>query len=233
LGAAWSIEEMQDLRAYHGLDAAQELLGGVAREMALEWNKEVLDDMLDKASAATLDFGTVAPTSGFDNQKDWDEYLWVYIQKLDNAIFGKRNGPMTHIIAGVDAAMGLAKSMRGVFTFSNGEGVDAAVLEAYPGTTFYGNIATPNGSKYRVLKTNFWASGTPNASKILGIRKGTEWSDTPYIWAPYTDYVTPMLTDPADFSQKQGIVSRAAKAVVVPDAMGYLSVNSGSQGVAL
>ena len=233
LGAAWSIEEMQDLRAYHGLDAAQELLGGVAREMALEWNKEVLDDMLAQASACALDFGTSAPASGFDNQKDWDEYIWVYIQKMDNAIFGKRNGPMTHIVCGVDAALALAKSMRGVFTFSGAEGVDAAVLEQFPGTTFYGNIATPNGSRYRVLKTNFWASGSTNAQKILGLRKGTEWSDTPYIWAPYSDYVTPMLTDPADFSQKQGIVSRAAKKVVVSDAIGYITVAPGTTGEAL
>ena len=233
LGAAWSVEEMQDLRAYHGLDAAQELLGGIAREMALEWNKEVLDDMLAQATAAALDFGTACPATGFDLQKDWDEYLWVYIQKLDNAIFAKRNGPMTHIIAGVDAALALAKSMRGVFTFSGAEGNEAAVMEQFPGTTFFGNIATPNGSKYRVLKTNFWGTGTTNGSKILGLRKGADWSDTPYIFAPYTDYVTPMLTDPADFTQKQGIISRAGKKVVVPDAMGYITVNSGSTGVVL
>jgi hypothetical protein len=140
---------------------------------------------------------------------------------------------MTHIVCGVDAALAMAKSMRGTFTIGGGgEGIDAAVMEQFPGTTFFGNIATPNGSKYRVIKTNFWGTGTTNGSKILGIRKGSEWSDTPYIWAPYTDYVTPMLTDPADFSQKQGIVSRAAKKVVVADAMGYINVDT-STGVPL
>ncbi|MCK9601480.1 MAG: hypothetical protein M0R06_20730 [Sphaerochaeta sp.] len=225
LGAAWSIEEMQDLRAYHGLDAAQELLGGISREMALEWNAEVLNDMLAQATAAALDFGTGMPATGFTQQKDWDEYLWVYINKLDSAIFSKRNGPMTHIVCGVDAALALSKSMRGVFTFNDDNGVDG---EIYPGTTFYGTVNIPGAGKYRVLRTNFWASGTANASKILGLRKGTEWSDTPYIWAPYTDYVTPLLTDPADFSQKQGVVSRAAKKVVVSDAMGYITVGNGT-----
>jgi hypothetical protein len=232
LGAAWSIEEMQDLRAYHGLDAAQELLGGIAREMALEWNKEVLDDMLSEASAAALTFGTTAPATGFDAQKDWDEYLWVYLQKLDNLIFSKRNGPMTHIVAGVDAALALAKSMRGGFSFSGAEGSAATEMEQYPGTTFFGSLATPNGSRYRVLKTNFWGTGQTNGSKILGLRKGADWSDTPYVWCPYTDYVTPMLTDPADFTQKQGIISRAAKKVVVSDAMGYITVSDGT-GVVL
>jgi len=225
LGASWSLEEMQDLRAYHGLDAAQELLGGVAREMALEWNKEVLDDMLAQATASALTFGTTIPATGFTQQKDWDEYLWVYLNKLDSAIFSKRNGAMTHIIAGVDAALAMSKSMRGVFTFNaNDDGVDG---EIYPGTTFYGTVSIPGAGKYKVLRTNFWSTGTTNGSKILGLRKGAEWSDTPYIWAPYTDYVTPMLTDPADFSQKQGIISRAAKKVVVADAMGTITVNSG------
>lgn len=233
LGAAWSIEEMQDLRAYHGLDAAQELLGGIAREMALEWNKEVLDDMLAQATAGALSFGTLMPSGFSTTQKDWDEYIWVYLQALDNAIFSKRNGAMTHIVCGVDAALALMKSGRMSFSVSGKDGTDAAVLDQYPGTTFYGTVTTPAGSRLRVLRTNFWGAGTVNGAKILGLRKGSDWSDTPYIWAPYTDYVTPMLTDPSDFTQKQGIISRAAKAVVVPDAMGYLTVTPGGQGVVL
>jgi hypothetical protein len=230
LGANWSVEEMQDLRAYHGLDAAQELMGHVAREVALEWNKEVLDDMAVQATAAALAFGTTLPAAGFTQQKDWDEYLWVYLQHLDNQIFARRNGPMTHIVAGVDAALALAKSMRGVFTIGGDNGGE--MEGPYPGTTFYGMITAPTGGRYKIFKTNFWATGTANGSKILGLRKGADWSDTPYVWAPYTDYVTPILTDPSDFSQKQGIVSRAAKKVVVSDAMGTLTI-SAAQGVVL
>lgn len=231
LGANWSIEEMQDLRAYHGLDAAQELMGSVAREMALEWNKTVLDDMATQATAGSLTYGTVAPATGFPNQKDWDEYIWTYLQKLDNIIFSKRNGPMTHIVAGIDAALALAKSMRGTFSIGGENGGDMS--EMYPGTTYFGVVNAPNGGRYKVFKTNFWGSGTTHGSTILGLRRGTEWSDTPYVWAPYTDYVTPILTDPSDFSQKQGIVSRAAKQVVVSDAMATLTVNTGGTGVVL
>lgn len=230
LGAAWSLEEMQDLRAYHGLDAAQELMNGTAREMALEWNKTVLDDMLLQATAAALTFGTSKPASGFDNQIDWDSYIWVYIQHLDNLIFSKRNGPMTHMVVGLDAALALAKSGRMTFSIGGENGGD--MDEMFPGTTYFGVVNAPNGSQYKVFKTNFWGSGTANGSKILGLRKGSEWSDTPYVWAPYADYVTPLLTDPGDFSQKQGIMSRAAKKVVVSDAMGYITVNT-STGVVL
>lgn len=230
LGASWSLEEMQDLRAYHGLDAAQELMSGVAREMALEWNLKVLNDMLAQASAASLTFGTTAPASGFPNQIDWDAYIWNYIQKLDNAIFSKRNGPMTHIVCGVDAALALAKSGRMTFGIGGDNGGD--MEEQYPGAVYFGVVNAPNGSRYKVLKTNFWGAGTANGSKILGLRRGGEWSDTAYIWAPYADFVTPILTDPGDYSQKQGILSRAANQVVVSDAMGTITVNN-STGVAL
>lgn len=229
LGAQWSVEEMQDLRAYHGLDAAQELMGGVAREMALEWNLEVLNDMLSHATAAALTFGKGAPASGFPNQVEWDAYIWRYISKLDNAIFSKRNGEMTHIVCGVDAAEALCGSARATFDIGGQNGGE--MRDMFDGATFFG-VEAPGGSRYKIIKTNFWGAGTPNGSKILGLRRGQEWSDTAYVWAPYTDYVTPVLTDPADFSQKQGIVSRAAKQVVVGDAMGTITVNS-STGVVL
>jgi hypothetical protein len=229
LGAAWSIEEMQDLRAYHNLDASQELMDGVAREMALEWNATVLNDMLLQATGAALTFGKTAPASGFSNQVDWDAYIWRYVARLDNLIFSKRNGPMTHLVCGIDAADALIGAARATFDIGGENGGD--MREMYPGATYHG-VEAPGGQKYKVIKTNFWATGTTNGSKILGLRKGERWSDTPYIWAPYADYVTPLLTDPADFSQKQGIMSRAAKKVVVPDAMGYITV-SDSQGVVL
>lgn len=226
LGAAWSIEEMQDLRAYHGLDAAQELLGGVARELALEVNSEVLNDMILQATAGALTFGTTIPASGFTNQPEWDAYIWNYIQKLDNIIFGQRNGTMTHLICGMDAALALAKSMRGTFSIGGGANGDGTMEGPYPGVTFFPIMTAPNGSRYRIMKTNFWATGTTNGSKIMGFRRGTEWNDTPYIYAPYADYTTPMLTDPSTFDQKQGIMTRFAKKCVTPNAIGTITVSS-------
>ena len=230
LGAQWSIEEMQDLRAYHGLDAAGELMMAVAKEMAQEINADVLNDMIAQATGGVLNFGTGLPSSGFTQQKDWDEYLWVYIQSLDNKIFGKRQAPMTHLVCGMDAALALAKSGRGVFNLG---GDASGNMDMYPGATFFGRITSPTGSHYEVFKTNYWASGTANSTKIMGLRKGTDWSDTPYIYAPYTEYMTPQFTDPEDFSVKQGMMTRSAKQVVVSDAIGYINIQPGVQGTPL
>lgn len=223
LGAAWSIEEMQDLRAYHGLDASQELLSGVARELALEINAEVLNDMILQASAGALEFGTGIPATGFNNQPEWDAYFWNYIQKMDNIVFGKRNGGITHLICGMDAALVLAKSNRlAVGIAAEGDGV---MNEKYPGVAAM-NVVSGNGTRYRILKTNFWASGTANGSKIMCFRRGSEWNDVPYVYAPYADFTTPMFTDPLTFDQKQGVMTRFAKKCVTPDAIGTIEVSN-------
>lgn len=227
LGATWSIEEMQDLQAYHGLDASQELLSGVARQMAIEWNLTVLNEMADAATGSNLTYGGTAP-SGW-TQLEWDSYLWPYILKLNNQIFSKRQGGMTHIVCGIDAAMALQKSER--VTFQT-EGDSGLMREAYPGTEYVGTAVTA-GSRFRVLMTNFWATGTVRGSTIMGLRKGSDWSDTPYVWAPYADYVAPQLTDPDTMTQRQGIMSRAAHTAVVADAIATLQVEPSTTGVPL
>lgn len=224
LEAQWSLEEAMDLQAYHGLDASQELMGALAREMAIEWNMIVLNDMLATASASNRTFGQVAPT-GF-TQKEWDDYFWNYIQAVDNDVFQKRNGQCTHMVMGVNAALAAGKSLKFMADIN---GPDAGDIERFPGMTTFPVMRTPSGNALRIIKTNLW-TGT-NANKVLMIRRGSDWSDTPYIFAPYADFVTPQFTNPGDFTQQQGIMSRAANQVVVSEAMGILTINSGATGV--
>ena len=220
LHAVWTIEELQDLRAYHNLDVSSELVASLSREVALEWNQRVLQEMLDGATAGSRNFGTVAP-SGY-TQKEWDEYLVRYLDAASNDIFKKRHGDMTHVIAGPSAWLQLSASFR------------AGVKPSGPNPEMYAGLTlTPfmAGSSVNVktYKTSFW-SGV-NTNKILVLRRGADWSDTPYVWAPYIDYVSPTLTLPDNFTQKQGIMSRAAHKVVVGSAMATITINSGVTGV--
>lgn len=221
LYASWSIEELQDLRVYHGLDASLELVGSLSREIALEWNQVVLKEMLNGATAGNENYGTVAP-SGY-TQKEWDEYISRYLDKASNDIFKKRNGDMTHIIAGPDAWLKLSATFRTGTDPRSGPNP-----EQFAGLTLTPFMmgTTPNVKTY---KTSFWAG--VNTNKILVLRRGMDWSDTPYVWAPYLDYVSPVLTLPDSFNQKQGIMSRVAHQVVVGDAMATVTVNTGATGV--
>lgn len=219
LHAIWTIEELQDLRAYHNLDVASELVASLAREVALEWNQIVLQEMLDGATAGARNFGTVAP-SGY-TQKEWDEYLVRYLEAASTDIFKKRHGDMTHVIAGPSAWLQLSASFRAGIKPS---GPNPEMFAGLTLTPFMAG-ATSNVKTY---KTSFWTG--VNTNKILVIRRGADWSDTPYVWAPYIDYVSPTLTLPDNFTQKQGVMSRAAHKVVVGDAMATITIQSGVTG---
>lgn len=222
LHAIWSIEELQDLRAYHGLDVASELVSALSREIALEWNQIVLQEMLTGQTGGNSNFGTTAP-AGY-TQKEWDEYLPRYLDKASNDIFKKRYGDMTHVIAGPDAWLKLAAAFR-VGTKPAGSNPEM----------FAGLTLTPfmSGSmvNLKTYKCSFWSS--INTTKILVLRRGSDWSDTPYVWAPYIDYISPTLTLPDVFTQKQGIMSRAAHKVVISDALATVTIQQGVAGTAL
>jgi hypothetical protein len=222
LSASWTIEELQDLRAYHNLDVSLELVGGLSREVALEWNQIVLAEMLAGALAGNLNFGTTAP-SGY-TQKEWDEYLPRYIDAASNKVFKQRNGDITHLVAGPDAWLKLSATHR-IATNPNSE--TPSQFEGLTLTPWMGG-STPG---LKVYKTSFW--NARNSDKILVIRRGEDWSDTPYVWAPYIDYVSPVLTLPDTFNQKQGIMSRVAHKVVVGQAMATITIQAGQTGTLL
>lgn len=215
LYATWTIEELQDLRAYHGLDVQTELMGAVARQIALEWNETVLNEMLTGATAGNVTYGTTAP-SGY-TAKEWEEYMPRYLDLASTKIFQKRHGEMTHIVAGPLAWLQLGAAYR-TGTRPAGENPEQ----------FAGLVLTPfasgSMSNVRTYKTSFW-NGT-NSNKILVIRRGPDWSDTPYVWAPYATYMSPTLTLPDVFTQKQGLLDRAAHLTTVGDAMATITINS-------
>lgn len=223
LHSEWTIEEVQDLRAYHGLDASLELVGALAKEIALEWNQVVLNEMVSTATAGTRIFGTTAP-SGY-TQKEWDEYITRYVEAVSFDIFKHRHGVMTHIVSGPDAWLKLSSTSRvGV------QSQTAPTPELYPGLTLtpFMGISAPN---VRTYVTNFWTQA--NANKILIIRRGPDWSDTPYVWAPYIDYVSPIVHNGKTMTQHQGVMSRAAHKTVVGNAMGIVQIVPGATGVPL
>lgn len=218
LHAIWTIKELQDLRAYHNLNVQEELVGDIALQIALEWNETILAEMLAGATAGNANFLTTAP-SGF-TAKEWEEYLPRYIEYISMKIFQKRHGDMTHIVAGPLAWLKLSAAYR---VGTKPAGVNP---EQFAGLTL-----TPfmegSMSNVRTYKTSFWNKAS-NQNKILIIRRGATWSDTPYVWAPYATYMSPILTLPDTMTQKQGIMDRAAHKVVVGDALGTISIGAGT-----
>ena len=57
LKALWSSEAAEDLRAFHGLDAETELVSAVAQEIALEIDREIINELFLNSTNTTATFG--------------------------------------------------------------------------------------------------------------------------------------------------------------------------------
>ena len=220
-----SIEEIMDLQAYHNIDAMQELMQDLVLEIAQEFNAEVLADLLaatqvDPNNPRALVYNTDTP-SGYTNES-WQRYLGRYVASASNQLYKSRNGEMTHVIAGPDAWFALESAMALGALPNDANGANPRM---YSGLIFT-PLADPVFSGVKTFKTNLW-SGV-NRNKILILRRGTAWNDTPHVWAPYAQYTSPILTVPDTMSQTQGYMDRSAHVVVASSAIASITIQPGA-----
>jgi hypothetical protein len=167
LHTSWSDEEVQDLRAYHGVVyAAQELLKSLAKEVALEENVLLLHTLLKDAR-------NVEWPKGLDGYS-----FFNHRTVADNEHFKLNNGETNVTIAGVGAALEASKAMRFI-----GATPTSAIIDTYPGISIFTGVSAPDGSTNPFTKTNFWCRD--DARKVVVLRRGPEWSDCAFVYAPY------------------------------------------------
>ena len=132
LRAKWSPELAQDLNAYHSLDAEVELTQILSEQIALELDREILNDLLTQASGANLYWsrapgkflnketgvealksGSTAPGPSFTGTvREWYETLVETIIDVANQIHRKTlRGSANFIVVGPDVATILEASV--------------------------------------------------------------------------------------------------------------------------
>lgn len=216
LKAVLSYESQHKARAYYNMDLMQSAMEYVALQIAREWNNQGLYDlMMASGTSGNTDFGMNAPTE-YDQEYWESQGLKTYLNKVSGDIYTNRQGEMSHILIGPTASVQLEK-LGSKFGFLPAQGDSAN--EIYTGVNMFGTI---NG-QYTVYKVQLfdrpWA-----INKALCLRKGNEFSDTPYVFAPFvTDIEPPKHGVDGDFSVSQGIMSTAAKKVVCPKAIATLT----------
>lgn len=216
-----SYETMQDMMYKFGLDAQNETMEAAAAEIAREWNNQILVDLAFASNTAgNINYGLVAP-SGY-TQIEWDQQqLFIALQKASNNIYAYRYGEMTHIICGSNTALYLSRmGAKGGFIKAQGD----EMKQIYAGLNLFGTI---NGL-WQVWTAPILDQVYPN--KAITLRKGDQWSDTPYVFAPYATAVTPAVHDAQTFKMNQGIMDRAGRKIVVSRAIGSFTFQPGVQG---
>jgi hypothetical protein len=224
LKAVWTPEFAQDLNAYHALDAEAELTSIMSEYISLEIDLEIMDMLIQNASAATeqwsainniaLDSTGASTALGFYNtQGGWFQTLGTKMQKVSNIIHQKTlRGGANFLVCSPTVAT-ILESIPGFAASTNG---DSKTMKYAFGVQKMGQI----NNRYEVYKNPYM---TENVI-LMGFR-GSQFLETGAVFAPYIPLImTPLVYDPDTFTPRKGLLTRYAKKMVRPEFYGKILV---------
>ena len=225
LKAKWSPELGQDLNAYHNLDAEVELTQILSEQVALEIDREILEDLVRGGTAGKRywsrfpgDFlnretGAVsAVTQDFTgNVSEWYETLIETINDVSAQIHRKTlRGGANFVVCGPEIAniLEFTAGFRANVTVDSDRGDIGAVK--------VGSLS----KKFDVMVDPYF----PRQLMLVG-RRGSSFLESGYVYAPYVPLqTTPTIFGVEDFVPRKGVMTRYAKKMVRPDMYGLVIV---------
>ena len=228
LKAKWTPELGQDLNAYHNLDAEVELTSILSEQIALEIDKEILNDLVVGAAAGRFywsrspglfvnretgaEIGATSAAPDFTGTvSEWYETLIETINDVSAQIHRKTlRGGANFIVVGPEVANILE------FTAGFRASVTADAERGTVGAVKTGAIS----KKWDVYVDPYF----PRNVVLVG-RKGGSFLESGYVYAPYVPLqVTPTIFGTEDFVPRKGVMTRYAKKMVRPDMYGLVIV---------
>jgi hypothetical protein len=227
LKAQWTPEFAQDLNAYQSLDAEAELTSIMSEYIALEIDLEVIDMLIQDASAWDeywsaknnnyLNAGKTAwaTDAGYYNtQGQWFQTLGTKMQKVSNKIHQKTlRGGANFIVCSPTVAT-ILESIPGFASSSDGDVTKASYA-------FGIQKAGQMNNRYTVYKNPYMTENL----MLMGYR-GSQFLETGAVFAPYVPLImTPLVYDPDTFTPRKGLLTRYAKKMIRPEFFGRIWVN--------
>ena len=223
LKAKWTPELGQDLNAYHNLDAEVELTQILSEQIALEIDREILEDLVRGATAGTrywsrlpgqflnrLTGAVSATTQDFTgNVSEWYETLVETINEVSAEIHRKTlRGAANFVVCGPEVANILE------FTAGFRANVTADADRGDIGAVKVGALS----KKFDVMVDPYF----PRQLILVG-RRGSSFLESGYVYAPYVPLqTTPTIFGVEDFVPRKGVMTRYAKKMVRPDMYGLV-----------
>jgi hypothetical protein len=238
LRARWSPELAQDLNAYHSIDAEVELTQILSEQIALELDREILNDLLISASGANYFWsrapgrflnkttgqevgrntigGQASPGPAFTGTvREWYETLTETIIDVGNEIHRKTlRGSANFIVVGPDVATVLEAGTYYRPSYS----IDGSGQVGAPFSIGAEKVGTLS-NRFTVYKDPYF----PRNKVLVGF-KGGSYLETGYVYAPYVPLiVTPTIFAPEDFTPRKGVMTRYGKKMVRSDFYGTVT----------
>jgi hypothetical protein len=228
LKAKWSPELGQDLNAYHNMDAEVELTGILSEQIALEIDREILEDLIKGATAGTYywsrspgmflnkttgaEVGATSAAPDFTGTvSEWYETLLETVNDVSAQIHRKTlRGGANFIVTSPEVAsiLEMTAGFRASVTVDGDRGT--------AGTLKSGSV----NKKWDVYVDPYF----PRNVVLVG-RKGNSFLESGYVYSPYVPLqVTPTIFGPDDFVPRKGVMTRYAKKMVRPDMYGIVVV---------
>lgn len=223
LKAKWTPELGQDLNAYHNLDAEVELTQILSEQIALEIDREILEDLVKGATAGVrywsrhpgqfLDRETGAVSSVTQdftgNVSEWYETLVETINDVSAQIHRKTlRGAANFCVVSPEIANILE------FTAGFRANVTADADTGDIGAVKVGSLS----KKFDVMVDPYF----PRNLILVG-RRGASFLESGYVYAPYVPLqTTPTIFGVEDFVPRKGVMTRYAKKMVRPDMYGLV-----------
>lgn len=228
LKAKWTPELGQDLNAYHNLDAEVELTSILSEQIALEIDREILQDLIKGATAGTyywsrspglfvnrvtgVEVGASSAAPEFTgNVSMWYETLIETINDVSAQIHRKTlRGGANFVVTSPEVAniLEFTAGFRASVTADDERGTIGAVK--------VGSLS----KKWDVYVDPYF----PRNLVLVG-RRGGSFLESGYVYAPYVPLqVTPTIFGTEDFVPRKGVMTRYAKKMVRPDMYGLVVI---------
>lgn len=228
----WSSEAADDLRAVLGMNIEPELTAGVASEISLGIDREMIDVAYNSGTTNLETWDAAVPAGR--NQVDHYRNITTVIEKVSGEINRKTlRGPGNFIIIG--------PSLQPIFGALATHGDLVRVYNDQPPIpTGQGNAGRPSfplpsapqgygiysmgwlQNKWLVVVDPYFPAG-----KMLVGLKGTLFTDSGVVYAPYVPLeMTTAFLDPADFTLRKGMRTRYAKKLVNKEFYGIVTVTN-------
>ena len=237
LKAKWSPELGQDLQAYHNLDAEVELTSILSEQIALEIDREILEDLIKGASAETY-YWSRRPGL-FVNRDTGATVLAAPYAAATAAAVPDFTGTVSEwyetLLETVNdvSAQIHRKTLRGGANFLVTSPEVANILEFTSGFRASVTADTPKGTAGAVKvgqiskKWDIYVDPYFLRNVILVGRKGGSFLESGYVYSPYVPLqVTPTIFGTEDFVPRKGVMTRYAKKMVRPDMYGLVIVQN-------
>lgn len=236
LRARWTPELSQDLNAYHSMDAEVELTGVLSEHVAIEIDREILNDIVTQANGANF-FWSMQPgkfvnkltgrpvtlasslSTGpqfYGTAQEWYQTLIQTVNDVANTIHRKTlRGSANFIVTSPDVCTLLESSVAYKPKFSiNGDGQVST-----PFTIGAESVGTLS-NRYTVYKDPYFP-----VNKVLVGYKGGSYLETGYVYAPYVPLiVTQTIYRPDDYAPTKGVMTRYGKKMIRSDFYGTVTV---------